>query len=405
VARCVLFMDLKVVTSTEDLDGICRAYADAPYVTVDTEFMRERTYWPVLCLVQLGRPRFEGESSADWERDGAVIVDPMADDISLEPLFDLMADKSVLKVFHAARQDVEIFHNLAGAVPAPLYDTQVAAMVCGFGDQVGYETLVRKIVNASLDKSSRFTDWSRRPLSAKQLNYALGDVTHLRQIYDTLSQRVAQAGRCAWVAEEMNILTNPATYITEPEDAWKRLKMRNPTAKLFVAAQALAGWREREAQRRNVPRNRIIKDDALMELAASRPKDLESLSKSRLLTRENRNGDAAKSIIDTLAQTKDGNTLEPLKPKDSVRPTPGQSAVAELLRTLLRAKSADADVAARLIASSADLDRLAVENEPADLPALNGWRREVFGEDALRLKAGEIALSAGSEGVKVVDLK
>ena len=171
-------MDLKVVTSTEELDGICRAYAKASYVTVDTEFMRERTYWPILCLVQLGRPRFDGESDADWEREGAVIVDPMVDGISLEPLFDLMADENVLKVFHAARQDVEIFHNLAGAVPVPLYDTQVAAMVCGFGDQVGYETLVRKVVNASLDKSSRFTDWSRRPLSAKQLNYAVGDVTH-----------------------------------------------------------------------------------------------------------------------------------------------------------------------------------------------------------------------------------
>ena len=398
-------MDLKVVTNTKELGVVCRAYAEAPYVTVDTEFMRERTYWPILCLVQLGRPRFHGESDTDWERDGAVIIDPMADGISLEPLFELMADKNVLKVFHAARQDVEIFHNLAGAVPTPLYDTQVAAMVCGFGDQVGYETLVRKIVNASLDKSSRFTDWSRRPLSAKQLNYAVGDVTHLRKIYETLSGRVDRAGRTAWVAEEMGILTDPATYVTEPEDAWKRLKMRHPAPKLFVAARALAGWREREAQRRNVPRNRVIKDDALMELAASRPKDFESLSKSRLLTRENRNGEAAKSILDALAQMKAGNIPTPQKPKDSPRPTPGQSALAELLRTLLRAKAADADVAARLIASSPDLDRLAVESDPDDLPALNGWRREVFGEDALRLKAGEIALSAGPDGVRVVELK
>lgn len=398
-------MELKVVTSTEELDGICRAYADSSYVTVDTEFMRERTYWPILCLVQLGRPRFEGESADDWERDGAVVVDPMADGISLQPLFDLMADESVLKVFHAARQDVEIFHNLSGSVPIPLYDTQVAAMVCGFGDQVGYETLVRKVVNASLDKSSRFTDWSRRPLSSKQLNYAVGDVTHLRLIYDTLSERVEKAGRSAWVAEEMNILTNPDTYVTKPEDAWKRLKMRNPAPKLFVAAQALAGWREKEAQRRNVPRNRVIKDDALMELAASRPKDLESLSKSRLLTRENRNGEAAKSILDALAQMKAGNVPPPKNPKDAPRPTPGQSALAELLRTLLRARAAEADVAARLIASSADLDRLAIEPDLDDLPALNGWRREVFGEYALRLKAGEIALSAGPKGVKIVELQ
>ena len=398
-------MNFKVVTNTEDLAEICRAYAAAPYVTVDTEFMRERTYWPILCLVQIGRPQFEGESDSDWQRDGACIVDPMASGISLEPLFELMADENVLKVFHAARQDVEIFQNLAGAVPVPLYDTQVAAMVCGFGDQVGYETLVRKIVNASLDKSSRFTDWSRRPLSEKQLHYALGDVTHLREIYETLSERVATAGRSKWVAEEMGILTDPATYITEPADAWKRLKMRNPNAKLYAAACALAAWREEEAQRRNVPRNRIIKDDAIMELAASRPKNVEALNKSRLLTRDNRGGDAANGILAALEKAEAGGGPALPDPKDSVRPSAGQTALAELLRTLLRAKAADADVAPRLIASTSDLDRLAIEAKPDDLAALQGWRREVFGDDALRLKRGEIALSAGPQGVHVVDLK
>ncbi len=397
-------MNHVVVTSTDELTAICRAYASAPYVTVDTEFMRERTYWPILCLVQLGRPKMDGESDEDWNRDGAVIVDPMADGISLDPLFELMADKNVLKVFHAARQDVEIFHNLAGAVPVPLYDTQVAAMVCGFGDQVGYETLVRKVVNASLDKSSRFTDWSRRPLSDKQLHYALGDVTHLRQIYETLSERVAKADRCHWVAEEMDILTNPATYITEPSEAWRRLKMRNPTAKLFSSAQVLAAWREEEAQRRNVPRNRVIKDDAIMELAASRPKDLETLNKSRLLTRDNRSGESAKSILDALAKAGKAGCPDLPSPKDNLRPTAVQTALSELMRTLLRAKAAEADVAPRLIASTAEIDRLAVEDEPADLPALQGWRREVFGNDALRLKNGDIALSAGPQGVKVVDL-
>ena len=398
-------MNLRVVTTTEELAEICRAYASVPYVTVDTEFMRERTYWPILCLVQLGRPRFDGESDEDWQRDGACIVDPMAPDISLTPLFDLMADRNVLKVFHAARQDVEIFHNLAGAVPVPLYDTQVAAMVCGFGDQVGYETLVRKIVNASLDKSSRFTDWSRRPLSEKQLHYAVGDVTHLREIYETLSGRVASAGRTAWVSEEMGILTDPATYVTEPADAWKRLKMRNPTAKLHAAACAMAAWREQEAQRRNVPRNRVIKDDAIMELAASRPKNLEALNKSRLLTRENRGGEAATSILAALAEVESGAAPDLPRPKENPRPTAGQTALAELLRTLLRAKAADADVAPRLIASTAELDRLAIEADPADLSALQGWRREVFGNDALRLKRGEIALSAGPQGVHVVDLQ
>lgn len=398
-------MDLKVVTDTQDLAAICRAYAAAPYVTVDTEFMRERTYWPVLCLVQLGRPRFEGESDEAWAREGAVIIDPLADGISLDPLFELMADQNVLKVFHAARQDVEIFHNLAGAVPVPLYDTQVAAMVCGYGDQVGYETLVRKIVNASLDKSSRFTDWSRRPLSEKQLHYAVGDVTHLREIYEALSERVARAERTKWVAEEMNILTDPATYVTEPADAWKRLKMRNPNAKLHATASALAAWREQEAQRRNVPRNRIIKDDAIMELAASRPNTVEGLNKSRLLTRDNRSGDAATGILAAIAAAQSGAGPDMPNPKDSVRPNAGQTALAELLRTLLRAKAADADVAPRLIASTADLDRLAIEAKPENLAALQGWRREVFGEDALRLKRGEIALSAGPQGVHVVDLK
>lgn len=398
-------MNLRVISGTDELAAICRDYARAEFIAVDTEFMRERTYWPILCLVQLGRPQFENESDADWERDGAVIVDPMAEGIALDPLFALMADHSVVKVFHAARQDVEIFHHLSGGIPAPLYDTQVAAMVCGFGDQVGYETLVRRICNASLDKSSRFTDWSRRPLSEKQLRYAIGDVTHLREIYRTLSERVETAGRSHWVAEEMGILANPATYVTEPEDAWQRLKMRNPAPKLWVAARALAAWRETEAQRRNVPRNRVIKDDALMELAASRPSDLESLSKSRLLTRENRNGDAARSILSALAEMKASNAPIPPRPKEAKRPNAGQTALAELLRTLLRAKAADADVAARLIASSADLDRLAVEKNPEDLPALLGWRREVFGEDALRLKKGQIALSADSGGVKVVELK
>ena len=398
-------MNPRVITETDALAEICRDYASADFVAVDTEFMRERTYWPILCLVQLGRPQFENETNEDWERDGAVIVDPMADGISLEPLFTLMADDAVTKVFHAARQDVEIFHNLAGKVPTPLYDTQVAGMVCGFGDQVGYETLVRSICKASLDKSSRFTDWSRRPLSEKQLRYALGDVTHLRQIYRTLSDRVASADRKKWVQEEMALLANPETYVTEPEDAWKRLKLKSPAPKLFVAARALAAWREEEAQRRNVPRNRVIKDDALMELAASRPNDLESLSKSRLLTRENRNGDAARAILSALAEMKAGNAPLPPKQKQPKRPDAGQSALAELLRTLLRAKAAEADVATRLIASAADLDRLAMEKDPEDLPALQGWRRAVFGEDALRLKRGEIALSAGPVGVKVVALK
>ncbi len=394
-------MNLRVVTTTEELAEICRAYASVPYVTVDTEFMRERTYWPILCLVQLGRPRFDGESDEDWQRDGACIVDPMAPDISLTPLFDLMADRNVLKVFHAARQDVEIFHNLAGAVPVPLYDTQVAAMVCGFGDQVGYERLVRAICNESLDKSSRFTDWAKRPLTDKQLDYAVGDVTHLRRIYEVLSARLAEAGRANWLVEEMAVLTTPDTYDIQPEDAWKRLKMRSPAPKLFAVACALAEWREREAQRRDVPRSRIIKDDVLLEIAASRPTNAEALTSGRMSRRAGLPRDVVQDLLRIIQESASGKA--PARPKEAVKPNAAQSALADLLRTLLKAKAAEAEVAERLIASAADLERIAIEAEP-DVPALGGWRREVFGAYALRLKQGELALSANASGVIVIDL-
>jgi len=394
-------MSLRPVTTTADLAALCEDYAASPYVTVDTEFLRERTYWPILCLVQIGRPRREGESDEAWEEDGAALIDPMARGIDLAPLFALMADRSVLKIFHAARQDVEIFVHLADAVPTPIFDTQIAAMVCGFGDQVGYERLVRSICGEGLDKSSRFTDWSKRPLSEKQLTYALADVTHLRDVYEHLSGRLEKENRSHWLAEEMAVLESVDTYIVDPADAWKRLKMRAPTAKLFAAARALAEWREAEAQARDVPRNRVLRDDALMEIAAARPTTTDGLTSGRLSRRENFSNTAAVAMLDAIRASSSGAQVKP--PKPAPKPDPVQSALADLLRTLLRAKTAAEDVAERLVASAADLEAIAMEVE-ADVPALRGWRRDLFGNDALRLKRGEVALSAGPQGVEVIEL-
>ncbi|TVQ54457.1 MAG: ribonuclease D [Rhodobacteraceae bacterium] len=388
---------MKIVTDQQGLHALCADFSASPYVAVDTEFLRERTYFPVLCLIQIARPARDAEDEAE----AAAIIDPMAEGLDLAPFLDLMANPDVVKVFHAARQDVEIFFNLSGRTPAPMFDTQVAAMVCGYGDQIGYETLVRKIAKASLDKSSRFTDWSRRPLSEKQLHYALGDVTHLRAIYEHLSRQLARSGRGDWVAEEMATLCDPETYRNDPDTAWKRLKTRSGAGKFLAAAKTLAAWREREAQTRDVPRNRLMKDDALLEVASTRPKTLEELSGLRLLQREARKGPAADAILAALAEAEAMPPSE--RPVIEERPEPkqGSAALVELLKVLLKAKSDETGVAQRLIASSADLDLLANEDAPA-IPALAGWRREVFGEDALRLKRGEIALTATRDGVRVV---
>lgn len=382
----------QTLTTTDALAAFCTRAADAPYVTVDTEFLRERTYFAQLCLVQMALP---GEADSD-----GVLIDPLSEDLSLEPLFDLFRNPSVVKVFHAARQDLEIFHVEGGLVPAPLFDTQVAAMVCGFGDQVGYETLVRKIAKASLDKSSRFTDWSRRPLSDAQKTYALADVTHLRQIYEFLAAQLSASGRTHWLEEELAALTDASSYVVDPETAWQRLKLRSTSPKLLAIAKELAAFRERMAQDRNIPRNRILKDDALMELASTKPKSLQDLSKSRLLLRDARKGAIAEGLV---AAVKRGLELPPEQaprlPKAQDRSNLNP-ALADLLRVLLKAKAESAGVAAKLIASSSDLD--AIASGELDGMWSKGWRREVFGEDALRLLNGEIALSAQGHSVKIV---
>jgi ribonuclease D len=382
----------QTLTTTDALAAFCARAKDAPYVTVDTEFLRERTYFAQLCLVQMALP---GKDDGD-----AVLIDPLAEGISLDPLYDLFRAEGVVKVFHAARQDLEIFHVEGDVVPAPLFDTQVAAMVCGFGEQVGYETLVRRIANAPLDKSSRFTDWSRRPLSDAQKTYALADVTHLRQIYEHLQERLANSGRSHWMEEELGALTDASSYVVEPGEAWRRLKLRNASPKLLAIARELAAFRERMAQERNIPRNRILKDDALMELVSTKPKSLSDLGKSRLLLREARKGAIAEGLVEAVKRGLEVPQADwPRLPKGRDR-SALNPALADLLRVLLKAKSEEAGVASKLIASSSDLDDIA--SGQRDGIWSRGWRREVFGEAALQLLDGKIALAADGEKVKTV---
>lgn len=385
---------MKTLTTTEELAQFCELARTKPYVTIDTEFLRERTYYSKLCLIQLAVPDHDG--------DDAVLVDPLAGDLSLEPLYDLFRDTSVVKVFHAARQDLEIFFVEAEVFPEPLFDTQVAAMVCGFGEQVGYETLVRKIAKQGLDKSSRFTDWSRRPLTEAQQKYAIADVTHLRKIYEFLAAKIAENGREHWVAEEIQILTNPETYTIRPSEAWKRVKTRTTTPKFLAVVRELARFREGYAQSRNIPRNRVFKDDALIELASTKPRSLQDLGRSRLLLREARKGEIADGI---LAAIKVGTEC---KPEDMPRVDASREklqvnqALADLLRVLLKAKTESSGVASKLIATASDLDLIAAGER--DVPALSGWRHEVFGEEALRLCEGKIALAAKGNSVKTIRL-
>ena len=389
---------MDIITTTEGLAAFCATAKTRPYVTIDTEFLRERTYWSKLCLIQMALPGADG-IAAHGE---AVIVDPIAGKLSLEPLYDLFRHPGTVKVFHAARQDLEIFHHDAGVFPEPLFDTQLAAMVAGFGDQVSYETLVKKIARASLDKTSRFTDWSRRPLTSAQLDYALADVTHLRVIYEYLSRDLTKSGRQHWLEEEEAILLNPETYITRPEDAWSRVKTRTQSGRFMAVLRELAAFRETYAQSRDVPRSRVFKDNALLELASTRPQSSDDLSRSRLLLREARKGDIADGIIAavTAGMAVPSNLLP--KAPDEGPQMQGNGALADLLRVLLKAKSEESGVAAKLIASASDLDALAAGRR--DLAALHGWRMEVFGTDALRLCAGEVALSAKGTAVMVVEI-
>ena len=381
------------LTTTEELATFCKRAADAPYVTVDTEFLRERTYYAKLCLVQLAIP---GDAEDD-----AVLVDPLVNGISLDPLYDLFRNEAVVKVFHAARQDLEIFFVEGGVIPMPLFDTQVAAMVAGFGEQVGYETLVRKIAHAPLDKSSRFTDWSRRPLTEAQKTYALADVTHLRVIYEHLAAELDKTGRLDWVDEELGVLGDPATYVVQPEDAWKRVKTRTNSGRFLAIVRELAKFRETHAQTKNIPRSRVIKDDALLELASTKPATFDDLNRSRLLLREARKGEIAEGILAAVKAGMNTSAEDQPKPDRSRDKMQVNPALADLLRVLLKAKSEQLGVAQKLIATSADLDEIAAGRREAK--SLSGWRHKAFGKDALLLCEGRLALRVKGQDVEVFE--
>ena len=379
---------MTLLSTTAEVAALCAELAREPYVAVDTEFMRDRTYWPRLCLVQL----------AGAKRHAA--IDPLAKGIDLAPLFALMVDPQVLKVFHAARQDIEVFHRLTGEVPSPLFDTQLAAMVCGYGEEVGYETLVSQIAKGRVDKSSRFTDWARRPLSAPQLAYALGDVIHLRVIYERLRRQLEETGRSEWVAQELAALTNPATYAQPLDEAWKRIKVRTRDPRFLAALRALAAWREAEAQRRDVPRNRIVRDDLLLEIAANRPTSVEQLAKLRRISLDRQSAAAVVEAVQAaLALPEDELPQLEAAPK---LPR-GIGPMVDLLRVLLRLKSEEHHVAQRLIATTADLEAIASQERP-DLAALKGWRFEVFGRAALALKRGELGLAVTDGRIALVPM-
>jgi ribonuclease D len=385
---------MKTITKTSELKDFCDRAADEKYITIDTEFLRERTYFSKLCLVQLAIPGDENEN--------AVIVDTLVNNLDLSPLYEVFKNPNVVKVFHAARQDLEIFYLDSGIFPYPLFDTQIAAMVCGFGDQIAYETLVRQLAKQTLDKSSRFTDWSRRPLTDAQKKYALADVTHLRIIYEALSEKLLKTKRLKWVDEELKILISPKTYDFDPKNAWRRLKTKSNSRRFLGLAASLAEFREVFAQTKNIPRNRVIKDDALLELASNKPKTIDELSKSRLLLREARKGEIASGLLGAIE--KGLNIPDEELPEKKERLDKGilNSALSDLLRVLLKSCSESSGVASKLIASAGDLDALAAGDR--SISALNGWRFEVFGKSALELCDGKIGLVAEGNKVKTFQL-
>ena len=382
---------MTIITTTEALAAFCDRQKGVDFVTVDTEFMRGSTYWPKLCLVQVAGP------------DEVAVIDALADGIDLAPLDRLMLDLDLLKVFHAARQDLEIFFQRLGAVPKPICDTQVAAMVCGFGESVGYETLVNSLTSGRLDKNSRLTDWSQRPLTDRQLAYAEADVVHLRTIYEKLQQRLERTGRTEWLSGEMAILADPATYRSDPEQAWLRLKPRAAKPRMLAVLRELAAWREREAQRRDLPRNRIVRDEALVEIAGHAPTSAAALARTRGLAKgfaESRHG---AEILEAVAR---GMAVpeDQLPAAERRRDLPaGVGPLTDLLKVLLKLRCEQNNVAAKLVASSSDLEEIAVGNS-RDVPALAGWRYEMFGRDALALKRGEVGLAVRKGKIEVVPL-
>jgi ribonuclease D len=380
---------MTLMDTNDAVASFCRRQMSADYVTVDTEFIRERNFWPKLCLVQIAGV------------DEAAAIDSLAPGIDLGPVFELMENGKVAKVFHAARQDIEIFHHLTGAIPAPIFDTQVAGMVCGFGESVSYETLVAHIAKAQIDKSSRFTDWARRPLSSRQIDYALSDVVHLRPVYEELARRLEANGRSQWLAEEMAVLTDPATYRMDPRLAWHRLKTRSHSRRHLAVLREVAAWREIEAQTRDLPRNRIMRDEMLLEIASHNPRTKADLARSRSISKGTAEGPMGEAILKAVATGLSIPDAElPELPPHADLPS-GLRPVVELLKVLLKMKCEEHGVAQKLVANTEDLERIAADDN-APVQALHGWRREVFGEDALAMKNGKLALAVKGRTVRLV---
>jgi ribonuclease D len=384
---------MRIVDTNDALAAFVAELAHAPYLALDTEFLRDQTYYPRLCLIQVAAPGLEG------------IIDPMATGLDLAPFYDLVRRPDIVKVLHAGRQDIEIFYLQGGVLPDPLFDTQIAAMVCGFGDAASYETLARKIAHVEIDKSARFTDWSHRPLSKRQLEYALADVTHLRVIYAWMKAKLEKTGRAAWVAEEVAALQDPALYKLEPDQAWKRLKPRTTNKRFLAVLAALAAWREREAQARDIPRGRVLKDEAVSEIAAHPPETPEALERIRAVPKGFANSRMGKSLMEAIgaglhAPPPEGAVAEH-KQRRRREPSP---AVVDLLKTLLRLRAEEAGVAPRLIANAEDIEKLAA-NEDDEVAALHGWRNDVFGKDALAMRNGELAIALEKGEAVVVELE
>jgi ribonuclease D len=380
-----------LIADSAGLADFCHRLAAEPFITIDTEFLRDKTFWPQLCLVQLASPR------------EAAAVDALADGLDLSSLLELLKNKAVVKVFHAARQDLEIFYHMMGEVPAPIADTQVMGMACGFGDSASYETLCAKLASASVDKLSRFTDWAHRPLTDRQLAYALDDVTHLQVIYGKLKKKLEQTSRTDWLADEMAILEDPKTYQVNPDLAWRRLKTRSDKPRFLAVLKEIAAWREREAQTRDLPRSRLLKDETLVEIAAHPPKDAEALGGCRGLSKNFAEGRMGEAILEAVRR---GLAMpESEAPKMEARPEvpAGLGPLIELLRVLLKTRCDQHEVSQKLVASGGDLELIAAHDE-ADVPALAGWRREMFGEEALKLKHGKLALTAAGKRVKVIEV-
>ena len=383
---------MRIIENTLALKTLVTELEHTPYLALDTEFMRDQTYWPKLCLIQVGAPGVEA------------IIDPLTDLMDLAPFYELLKSPAIVKVLHAARQDIEIFHHQGGVIPHPLFDSQIAAMVCGFGDAASYETLCRKIAHVEIDKSSRYSDWSHRPLSQKQLDYAIGDVTHLRTIYEFLARQLQQTGRASWVEEEISALQDPKLYELHPDIAWRRLKPRTSNRRVLAMLAALAAWREREAQQRDIPRGRVLKDEALTEIAAHPPESAEGLERIRAVPKGFAHSRLGKGVMEAIEAGRHAKPPEPIehdRPRRRREPSP---AAIDLLKTLLRLRAEAVGVAPRLIANADDIERLAAQ-EDGGMPALHGWRAEVFGNDAIALRKGDLAIALEGGEAVVVELE